>query len=75
MSETDPGPLPTSKIVLAVAIINGSPYICQVSRIGQETPVFIIYIHLSSILLTLLLSCKLSSISYNSPKPLISLCF
>ena len=25
MSETDPGPLPTSKMELAVTIINGSP--------------------------------------------------
>ena len=41
MYETDPGPLPTSKMQLAVTIINGSPM--QVSRIGQETGSFIIY--------------------------------
>ena len=41
MSEIDPGPLPTSKMQLAVTIINGSPI--QVSRIGQETWSFIIY--------------------------------
>ena len=40
MYETDPGPLPTSKMQLAVTIINGSPM--QVSRIGQETGSFII---------------------------------
>ena len=42
MSETDPSPLLTSKIGLAVAII-WLPHIYQVSRIGQETPAFIIY--------------------------------
>ena len=42
MSETDPSPLLTSKIGLAVAI-TWLPHIYQVSRIGQETPAFIIY--------------------------------
>ena len=41
MSETDPGPLPTSKMQFVVIIINGFPI--QVSRIGQETGSFIIY--------------------------------
>ena len=40
MSETDPGPLPNSKMELAVTM---APHICQVFRIGQETPAFIIY--------------------------------
>ena len=42
MSETDPSPLLASKMGLAVAII-WLPNIYQVSRIGQETPAFIIY--------------------------------
>ena len=42
MSETDTGPPPTSKMELAVTIINGS-HIYAKSRIGQETPGFIIY--------------------------------
>ena len=42
MSETDTGPPPTSKMELAVTIINGSPIYAK-SRIGQETPGFIIY--------------------------------
>ena len=37
VSETDPGHLPTSKMDLWL------PHRCQVSRIGQETPGFIIY--------------------------------
>ena len=43
MSKTNPGPLPTSKMELAVTINRWLPHICQVSRIGQKTPVFIIY--------------------------------
>ena len=36
------GPLPASKMELAVTIINGSPYM-QATRIGHETPGFIVY--------------------------------
>ena len=69
MSETDPGPLPTSKIQLAVTIINGFPYTPRLPyRSGDHE-----FYHL---LPTLLSSCKISSnISNNSPQPLISLCF
>ena len=50
MSETDPGPLPTSKMELAVTIINGSPYMLSLlcwqgdSRI-YHLHSFIIYIN------------------------------
>ena len=61
MSDTDPGPSPTSKIELAVTIINDPSYL-QVSRIGQETPSFIIcyphccYLAKSPVLAIILLS-------------------
>ena len=68
MSGTDPGYLPESMMELAVAIINGSP-IHPKSPVLARRPQ-----HLSS-LPTSLLSCKIFSISNNSPQHLISLCF
>ena len=68
MPEADPGPLPTSKMKLAVAIINGSPIYVNLSYWTGDSQIY----HL---LPTLLLSCKIFSISNNSPQPLISLCF
>ena len=65
MSETDPRPLPTSKMALAVTI-NGSPIYAKSPVLARRLP---------DLLPTLLLSCKISSISNNSPQPLISLCF
>ena len=67
MSETDPGPLPTSKIQLAVTVINGSPYAPTHPYSSGDHEFY----HL---LPTLLSSCKISSTSNNSPQPLISLC-
>ena len=66
MSETNPGPLQESKIKFAVTRINGAFIYAKSPAFGQENPGFIIYIHLSSILPTLLLSCKICSISNNS---------
>ena len=43
MSETDPGRLPTSKMELAIIIINGSPIYAKPPCVGQETLAFIIY--------------------------------
>ena len=60
--------IPTSKLELAATIINAPqsmsslPYWLGDSRIYHLLPI-------------LLLSCKISSISNNSPQPLISLCF
>ena len=72
MSETDPGSLSTSQMELAVTIINSPPppppsmpslpYWPWDSRIYRLLP-------------TLLLSCKISNISNDSPQPLVSLCF
>ena len=71
MSKTDPGALPTSKLDLAVTIINGSPiYPSRVSL--QYCPQDFCIYHL---LPTLLLSCKIASISNNSPLALTSLWF
>ena len=67
MSETDRGRLPTSKVELAVTIINGSPTYAKSPILAKRLP--------NHLLPTLLSSCKLSSISNNSPQPLISLCF
>ena len=49
MSETDPGRLPTSKVELAVTIINDSPVYAKSSVLVGEFP-FIIYTHIIAIL-------------------------
>ena len=59
MPETDTGPLTTSKMELAVTILNGSPYMLSLSNWPGDSRIY----HLSP---TLLLSCKISSIS-NKP--------
>ena len=38
ISETDPGPLPTSKMVLAVTIINGSPIYAKSPLLARRLP-------------------------------------
>ena len=68
MSETDLGPLQISKMELAVTIINGSP-------IYAKSPVWPGDSQIYHPLPTLLLFCKISSISNNSAQSLISLCF
>ena len=42
ISETDPGPLPTSKMEFAVTIMD-PPYIPSLLCIAQDTPEYIIY--------------------------------
>ena len=68
MSGTDPDHLPESMMELAVAIINGCPIHAKSPVLARKPQ------HLSS-LSTSLSSCKIFSISNNSPQPLISLCF
>ena len=65
MSETDPGPLPTSKMELAVTIIKGSIY--------AKSPVLARRLPDLSSIIHILLFCKISSISNNSPQSHISL--
>ena len=38
MSETDPGPLPTSKMEIAVTIINGSPIYFKPPVLARRLP-------------------------------------
>ena len=68
MSETDPGRLPTSKMELAVTILTGSPKHDSTTVLEKETPAFFTYYPRYCYYVN-------SSISSNSPQPLISLCF
>ena len=63
VSEADPDPLPTSKMELAVAIINGPPFMSNLPYLPGDS-------RICNLLPILLLSCKISSISNNSPQPL-----
>ena len=68
MPETDPDTLPTSKKQLAVIIINGYLIYAKSLVLASRLP------DLSSII-QIIVTCKISSTSDNSPQPLISLCF
>ena len=71
MSETDPSPLPTSKMELGVTIIKGSLIYTK----SPSLPYWPGDPRICDLLPTLLLFCKISIISNNSLQPLISVCF
>ena len=66
MSETDPGLQPIFKMGLAVTIINGSPIYAKSLVLARRLPDLSYITHIIVI-------CKISVISNNSPQPNISL--